>query len=36
MGVSSLTAIVTTGDLDASRNALNTLFQHQTAAGTAL
>ena len=34
MGVSSLTAITTTGDLDASRNALNTLFQHQTASGT--
>ena len=36
MGVSSLTAIATTGDLDASRNALNTLFQHQTSSGTLL
>jgi hypothetical protein len=33
MGVSSLTAIATTGDLEASRNALNTLFKYQLANG---
>ena len=33
MGVSVLTAIATTGDVDASRNALNTLFLYQQADG---
>jgi hypothetical protein len=33
MGVSSLTAIATTGDLDASRNSANTLYKYQLPSG---